>query len=119
MCTVSRAYKVQLSLPNLLYSKMMNTFLLYDGIALNANDDLNDYLETGNYYCGKDVTAKTLINCPCNVAFTMKILRSTGLFFPAQLIIEHMTGTIYYRMYDTTYDLNTWRSWSKIESVAI
>lgn len=103
----------------MLYSKVNNTFWIYGGTAIKANDDLNDYIDVGNYYCQQDSTSKTLLNCPIKVAFTMKVIRSTGLYYPAQLIINHMNGSFCYRMYDTTNGINEWRGWNKIESVAI
>lgn len=42
------------------------------------NSDLNNYLEIGAYRCSTTNGARTLLNCPTDVAFIMDIIAGTG-----------------------------------------
>lgn len=61
----------ELTLP----SDRLFTTLVPTGTSIPANADLNtvEYLKVGRYYCSKNDSAKTLLNCPTNVAFMMEV----------------------------------------------
>ena len=48
------------------------------GTVIYANEDLNNIVKFGNYYCQVNVNAETLKNCPTKDAFTMKVYSSVG-----------------------------------------
>ncbi len=74
-----------------------NTWGLTGGIEIPADADLNEYMEVGNYYCSLSNVAQTLLNCPVNRAFTMKIFKSTGTTYVSQLIVNYQTHERFYR----------------------
>lgn len=82
---------------------------MFGGILIQNNADLNDYLTPGNYYCPGSAAAKTLINCPCDDAFIMKVELGTGTQYPTQTIVEFNTGRRFFRVF--VMDAHSWRGW--------
>lgn len=81
-----------------------------NGIPVGAN--LDALGGVGNWYCWDDYTATTITHCPITTAFLMRGYYSHGN--DAQLgqeIIEHSTGTRYYREF--TSSTQTWSAWHK------
>lgn len=83
-------------------------YLLFGGIPIPNESDLNSdaYKIPGSYYCHNSNNAKTLINCPFESAFLLKVSYGTGLSFPVQSFTEFRTRKIAERYYDT--DLAKW-----------
>lgn len=81
-----------------------NGVLLKYGIAINANSDLNDYREPGNYYCSLNTVATTLKNCPFVEAFTMKVILGNGTGYPTQIVRNFYNGRIAYRLGGAGWD---------------
>ena len=54
--------------------------LLPVGTAIPANANLNSiaYLKIGKYYCSLNVDAKTITNCPVDIAFSMEVFNPLG-----------------------------------------
>lgn len=54
--------------------------LLPIGTSIPAKANLNtkEYLKIGKYYCSLNVDAKTITNCPVNVAFSMEVFNPLG-----------------------------------------
>lgn len=54
--------------------------LLPVGTSVPANANLNTiaYLRIGKYYCSQNVDAKTVKNCPVNMAFSMEVFNPLG-----------------------------------------
>ena len=77
--------------------------LLPVGTSIPANANLNtiEYMKIGKYYCSQNVDAKTVKNCPTNMAFSMEV------FNPLSTNIDDETTADYtYRLrvltpYDT------------------
>ena len=47
-------------------------------IPAKANLNTKEYLKIGKYYCSLNVDAKTITNCPVNVAFSMEVFNPLG-----------------------------------------
>ena len=84
------------------------SYLLSGGISIPSESDLNSdtYKIPGNYYCHKSSNAKTLINCPFESAFLLKVSYGTGIDYPVQSFVEFRTRKIAERYYDI--DLEKW-----------
>lgn len=80
-----------------------NSYSLTGGINIPEGADLkNDiYKTTGNYYCGSNTTAQTLVNCPFIHAFVLKVDRATGTGYPRQTFIRFSDSFTVSRVYDT------------------
>ena len=54
--------------------------LLPVGTSIPANANLNtiEFLKIGKYYCSQNVNAKTVKNCPVNMAFSMEVFNPLG-----------------------------------------
>ena len=44
-------------------------------IVASANLNTIEYLKVGKYFCRQNATAKTVKNCPVNVAFSMEVFQ--------------------------------------------
>ena len=88
------------SLKSMMNYIINNTFLLNeDGIQIPMGCDINTIFEVGNYYCRLDTIAETLINCPIQSAFILKVFLPTGDFnYRTQLLIRYNKTEIYSRM---------------------
>lgn len=91
-----------------------NTWLLYGGIGIFQKTDLNTLTSFGNYSCTSNVTASTLINCPTNLAFVMKVYSGTGqnIEYIIQEITTHNEAITYKRCYNA--NAKTWTTWKKV-----
>lgn len=76
-------------------------YSLSGGTEISEGTDLNDeaYKKIGNYYCKLISIASTLLNCPVQRAFTMKVMYGTGENYKQQLIKEYDTGNIWMRTF--------------------
>lgn len=88
---------------------MSQYYALQGGTYIPENANLDNYKTPGNYYCDSSALVPTIVNCPSNNAFTMKVEYSTGNGYPAQVIRQHDTGDIFYRFF-TSYQ-NRWYPW--------
>lgn len=86
--------------------EMKNMYALSGGEAIPRGADLDAYVQPGNYYCRYDVIASSLLNCPIDKAFTMKVELCIGTAYPCQTLRLFATGSLYYR-------INTESGWSK------
>ena len=85
--------------------------LLKPATAINTGDDLNDYMELGEYYCDTSVKTASLSNCPLTqygFKLTVEKLYSEE---PTQTI-EAYSGIIYKRTYSSS--ISSWLSWRHI-----
>lgn len=87
----------------------LRAYGLSGGTAIPENADLNNYFVIGNYYCASNAIVPTLVNCPTNYAFTLKVINSTGISYPAQILRVYTSGEIYYRY--RTSSTSTWSKW--------
>lgn len=55
----------------------------------------------GNYYCATNNTANSLINCPVYQAFTLKVEKGNGTYYPKQTFKEFDSGKIVTRTYSS------------------
>lgn len=60
-----------------------------DSIDIEEGDDLNNYTIPGFYRCKLTATAKTLLNCPVGVAFSMEVFSHTEAGIQQRLITYH------------------------------
>lgn len=83
-------------------------YLMWGGIKISENTDLNGILNVGNYYCPTNVATATLKNCPTVHAFKMKIELGQGDNYPSQIITVYITGEKFYRVY---LPGDGWKDW--------
>lgn len=64
-----------------LNSDFQNCYQFSGGTSIPENADMksSQYLIPGNYYCGSNITAVTLSNCPFDSAFLLKVEWSLGV----------------------------------------
>lgn len=79
-------------------------------ISDRLENDLNNYLTPGNYFCETIAVARMIKNCPVRSCFSMKV-ECTGIY-TSQTIRTYPHSDILYRVYYK----NTWGEWSKILS---
>lgn len=86
--------------------------------ALNANDDLNDYSNTGFYVCTKYKTAQTLKNLPSGfkTAFFMLILKNE---LNLQILWHYQGKEMYIRSNDFYDDVDHWSNWYKFSGTIL
>lgn len=86
--------------------------------ALNANDDLNDYSDTGFYVCTKYKTAQTLKNLPSGfkTAFFMLILKNE---LNLQMLWHYEGKEMYIRSNDFYDDVDHWSAWYKFSGTLL
>lgn len=70
-------------------------FIAKGGTEIVSDDDLNttDFLDLGMYFCPRNVTVATLVNCPTTNAFTMRVYSPNDDY-----VRDTMTGTWVYRV---------------------
>jgi hypothetical protein len=76
-------------------SDRLFTTLVPTGTAIPASANLNTptYMKVGRYFCSQTANAKTLVNCPVEVAFMMEV------YSPLSTTIDNeTTGTWVYRI---------------------
>ena len=94
--------------------------LLPVGTAIPANANLNtkEYLKIGKYYCSLNVDAKTITNCPVNVAFSMEVFNPLGTnvddedtreyTYRMRVLTQYDTGQQYMQFCRTSGTPGTW-----------
>ena len=106
---------------------------LYAGTEIPANADMHDYMTPGNYYHPQSATVKSLLNCPMDRAFQLKVVAPIGNSSGGYIIQEYIAydGSsvvkVHYTseqkkwlnpvVYATKDDLSNY--WSLISSISI
>ena len=99
--------------------------LLPVGTSIPASANLNtiEYLKIGKYYCSLNVDAKTIKNCPTNMAFSMEVFNplgtniddetTTDYTYRLRILTPYNTGIHYIQCCKTTGTPGTWtyESW--------
>lgn len=94
-----------------LNEKLDGYYALSGGTEIHENENLNDKLAVGNYYCKMNTIASTLSNCPFVEAFTLKVEYATGNTpaYTCQTIRRYSDGATLYRMiYTISGDWTEW-----------
>ena len=87
------------------------------GITINENDDLNSYINVGNYICPLTVIAQSLSNCPITSAFNMTVSLGNGsTSYLIQELTHFITGVKYFRSYSG--NTKEWGDWKVVYSTA-
>ena len=87
-------------------NKKLLQYLTYgtDREYINEEADLNNYLTIGSYKCSANAIAKTLKNCPTEMAFILDIVAATGTeesISPSRW--SYITQRLYTCMYNKIY----------------
>lgn len=94
--------------------------LLPVGTSIPAKANLNTktYLKIGKYYCSLNVDAKTITNCPVNVAFSMEVFNPLGTnvddedtkeyTYRLRVLTQYDTGQQYVQFCKTSGTPGTW-----------
>lgn len=94
--------------------------LLPVGTSIPAKANLNtkEYLKIGKYYCSLNVDAKTITNCPVNVAFSMEVFNPLGTnvddedtkeyTYRLRVLTQYDTGQQYVQFCRTSGTPGTW-----------
>lgn len=92
-----------------------NTYYTFEaltgGDAIVSGDDLNSYTRIGNYYAKTDAIAESLLNCPTTSAFTLKVIRSTGVGTQRVQILRTTGAEV--TEYKRYYNGSSWAIWRK------
>jgi hypothetical protein len=77
--------------------------LLPVGTSVPANANLNtiEFLKIGKYYCSQNVDAKTVKNCPVNMAFSMEVFNPLGVNVDDETTAEYTYRLRVLTPYDT------------------
>lgn len=90
------------------------------GTTIPANANLNTiaYLKVGNYYCSQTTNAKTVTNCPVEVAFSMEVFNplsevlddetTSQYTYRIRKITAYNTGVQYIQYCNTSGTAGTW-----------
>ncbi|MDQ0658747.1 pyocin knob domain-containing protein [Paenibacillus sp. W2I17] len=86
---------------------------LHDGfikksIVIPAGEDLNTYMEEGNYYCPANATVETLLNSPTEEAFHLTVEPHAGVL---QTLTTFQPGNL--EVYQRNYYFG-WGPWNKV-----
>lgn len=102
--------------------KADNAWLLQGGTAIENGADINSFTEAGNYYCGTNVIAASLKNCPVTIAFEMKVIKSSGVGnYRKQIITPFNTTACRYERYlntDGSGNVTTKGDWMQIPYIS-
>lgn len=94
--------------------------LLPVGTSIPAKANLNTktYLKIGKYYCSLNADAKTITNCPVNVAFSMEVFNplgtnvddedTKGYTYRLRVLTQYDTGQQYMQFCRTNGTPGTW-----------
>ena len=88
-------------------------YALAGGEVITSNANLNDYETPGNYYCTSDTIAISLMNCPVNHAFILKLEYGNGNGYVHQILTEYSTGFVYFRRNAAPFSPDSWSAWVK------
>ena len=77
--------------------------LLPVGIEILESANLNtiEYLKVGKYFCRQNVTAKTVKNCPVNVAFSMEVFNPLSPTYDDETTADYTYRVRVLTQYDT------------------
>ena len=89
-----------------------NYYCLQGGIEIPQYSDLNEYKQTGSYYCPWNAHTMTLKNIPpIGDAFTLIVYYATGSKeYIGQRLYNYWTGKVHYRMFNIFE--NVWTEWA-------
>lgn len=79
---------------------------------INANSNLNDYIEQGSYYCPQDVVASTILNSPSKKAFHLEIYKHAGV---RQVLMTYMIEKV--ETFERNYYKDKWSDWKQVQFV--
>ncbi|MDT9719116.1 pyocin knob domain-containing protein [Paenibacillus sp. ClWae2A] len=90
---------------------------LHDGfikksIVIPAGEDLNTYMEEGNYYCPANATVETLLNSPTGEAFHLTVEPHAGVL---QTLTTFQPGNL--EVFQRNYYFG-WGAWKKVPTRA-
>ncbi|MBL1229947.1 BppU family phage baseplate upper protein [Enterococcus sp. BWB1-3] len=68
--------------------------------------DLNDYRSEGHYNCSLNLTTKTLMNCPVQLAFSLEVTKHSGIH--QKLITHPISGWL---TFERNFYNNSWGEW--------
>lgn len=79
-----------------------------NAVKIEPNQDLNDLISVGTYFCSANVTSESLVNCPTTYAFTLNVAYHAGYY---QRLVTYRSDTpeIYFRNYANS----AWGNWFK------
>ncbi|APO43352.1 hypothetical protein BS614_04300 [Paenibacillus xylanexedens] len=77
-------------------------------IVIPAGEDLNTYMEEGNYYCPANATVETLLNSPTGEAFHLTVEPHAGVL---QTLTTFQPGNL--EVYQRNYYFG-WGPWKKV-----
>lgn len=92
------------------------SWLLYGGIMIPPNSDLNAYTTPGTYYNQFSIDVKTIKNLPITIEFKLIVEYQFGTIgtYIMQTFIDYITMIKYCRR---SYDSGTtWQSWYKMNT---
>ena len=97
-----------------IYEELKNCMMLKGGTELVANDDLDDFLEPGRYYCRTEAICNFIASTPpISQAFTMIVDFGNGHNYPRQTVYTVNGDKIFSRTYNSTsnkwYNDGTWK----------
>lgn len=75
---------------NSVNNNLSNYWSLYAGTEIPANADMHDYKTPGNYYHPQSATVKSLLNCPMDRAFQLKVVAPIGNSSGGYIIQEYI-----------------------------
>lgn len=70
-------------------------------IVASANLNTIEYLKVGKYFCRQNVTAKTVKNCPVNVAFSMEVFNPLSPTYDDETTADYTYRVRVLTQYDT------------------
>lgn len=86
---------------------------------IGANDDLNDFTDTGVYFCANSATTQSLSHSPITdgvwvdgaTGFRLEVYNTTGTGYGFQILYTH---NVVQRTYMRALNGSTWRTWRRI-----
>ena len=86
---------------------------------IGTNDDLNDFTDTGVYFCANAATTQTLSHSPITdgvwvdgaTGFRLEVYNTTGTGYGFQILYTH---NVVQRTYMRALNGSTWRTWRRI-----
>ena len=98
---------------------LFELYSLNGAVAIPEGDDLDDYINPGNYICGSNDIAKTLKNCPyTSGGFAMHNERTTGStsgYLKQRMVVNSKEPIEYWRILSE----NKWSGWKLAEPIPL
>lgn len=94
--------------------------LLFNGIErpydrlITSSQDLNSFVETGNYYCPSNATVATLSNSPTVNAFSLIVTKNAGI---SQLLIPYAAAS--HEIWHRNLYNHIWGAWARIDALSV